>query len=157
MLALTAFEFIVRTIPESLIYIFAGYVLSNTKLNIKRYLISSLLLAVSMFIIRMLPINYGVHTILSIIIQTAILMSISKIDIILAIKSAIITTICLFVVELLNMLALNLIFKEQLEAIMLNKISKTICGLPSLGGFAIIVLCYYYHLRKKDKSKYVEN
>ena len=156
MLRLTAFEFLVRTIPESLVYIFAAYVFSNKKLNVNRYLISSLLLAVSTFIIRMFPINYGVHTILFIIIQTVILIIISKIDIILAIKSSIITTIGLFIVELLNMLALNFIFKEELEAIMSNIMLKTIYGLPSLGGFAICVLCYYY-LRKKDKFKYDEN
>lgn len=155
MLALTAFEFIVRTIPEVLIYIFAGYVFSNTKINIKRYLIASLILAVSTFIVRMFPINYGVHTILIISIQIAILICISEIDTILAIRSSIITTISLFIIELLNLWAINLIFKEQLETIMSNPISKTIYGLPSLGCFAIIVVCYY--LRKRDKTKYVKN
>lgn len=155
MLALTAFEFIVRTIPEVLIYIFAGYVFSNTKINIKRYLIASLILAVSTFIVRMFPINYGVHTILIISIQIAILICISKIDTILAISSSIITTISLFIFELLNLWGIKIIFKEQLEEIMSNPISKIIYGLPSLGGFAIIVVCYY--LRKRDKSKNVKN
>jgi hypothetical protein len=149
MLRLTAFEFIVRAIPEAFVYIVAAYLFSSTKLNVKRYIISSLLLAASTFIIRMLPINYGVHTILFIIIQTAILIFVGKIDIVLAIKSSIITTICLFILELLNMLALNLIFKEQLDSIMLNPMLKTIYGLPSLIGFAIIAFCYYF--RKKDK------
>jgi len=157
MLRLTAFEFIVRSIPEAFVYIFACYAVSNNKLNIKRYIISSMLFAICVYFIRMLPINYGVHTILSIITQTIILISISKIDIVLAIKSSIITTIFLFIMELLNLLALNLIFKEQLEAIMLNPILKTIYGLPSLVCFGVVVLCYYYHLRKKEKFKYVEN
>lgn len=148
MLRLTAFEFIVRSIPEAFIFIFASYALSNNKLNIKRYIISSVLFAICVYFIRMLPINYGVHSILSIIIQTIILVSISKIDIILAIKSSIITIICLFMIELLNLLALNFIFKEQLELIMSNPISKTIYGLPSLGGFAIVAICYYC-LKKK--------
>ena len=156
MLRLTAFEFLVRTIPESLVYIFAGYAFSNEKLNVNRYLISSLLLAVSTFIIRMLPINYGVHTILFIIIQTTILASINKIDVIQSVKSAIIAVIFLLIFEGINMLILNLTFKDELESIMLNPISKIIYGFPSLGGFAIIVLCYYY-LRKKAKYKYDEN
>lgn len=156
MLALTAFEFIVRTIPEAFIFIFASYALSNNKLNIKRYIISSILFGICIYVIRRLPINYGVHTILSIIIQTIILASISKIDVILGIKASIITTISLFIIELLNLLALNIILKEQLESIMLNPISKTIYGLPSLGGFATITLFYYY-LRKKDKFKYDKN
>ncbi|EKQ51720.1 MULTISPECIES: hypothetical protein [unclassified Clostridium] len=156
MLQLTAFEFIVRAIPEAFIIIFAGYILSNKELNIKRYLISSILLAISTFFIRMLPINYGVHTILSIIIQIILLVYISKIDMILAMKSSIILTICLFIVELLNMLVLNIILKEKLESIMINPIPKTIYGLPSLFGFAFIIFGYYY-LRKKGKSKNDKN
>ena len=88
--------------------------------------------------------------------QIIILISISKIDIILAIKSSIIATICLFMAEVLNMLALNFIFKEQLQSIMLNTQLKTIYGMPSLGGFVIIVLCCYY-FRKNGKSKDDQN
>jgi hypothetical protein len=150
MLKLTAIEFIVRTIPEAFVYIFAGYAFSNSKFNIKKYITASIAFAISVYFIRIMPINYGVHTILSIIIQAIILISISKINVIIAVKSSIITTICLFILELLNLLALNFIFKEQVESIMLNPISKTISGLPSLGVFAIIAFCYY---RLKNKEK----
>ncbi|MVX64082.1 hypothetical protein GKZ28_10315 [Clostridium chromiireducens] len=156
MLRLTALEFIVRTIPEALVYIFAGYIFSNKEIKVIRYLTSSLLLAVITFFIRMLPINYGVHTILIIITQIIVLVCVSKIDTILSIRSSIITTICLFVTEVLNMLVLNVIFKEQLESIMLDTWLKTIYGLPSLGSFALIVLGYYC-VRTKGKSKNVKD
>ncbi|RII35897.1 hypothetical protein D2A34_00570 [Clostridium chromiireducens] len=156
MLRLTALEFIVRTIPEALVYIFAGYIFSNKEIKVVRYLTSSLLLAVITFFIRMLPINYGVHTILIIITQIIVLVCVSKIDTILSIRSSIITTICLFVTEVLNMLVLNVIFKEQLESIMSDTWLKTIYGLPSLGSFALIVLGYYY-VRTKGKSKNVKD
>lgn len=155
MLKLTAFEFIVRVIPEAFALVLASYALSNHRINIKRYIFSSILFALSIYFIRMLPINYGVHSILNIIIQTVILISINKIDIIPSIKSSIITFISLFIIELLNMLLLSLVFKERLEGIMSNTILKTICGLPSLLAIAIIALCYYYYLKKKDKLKYV--
>lgn len=154
MLSVTVFEFLVRLIPEAFVFIFASYVFSNTKLNVKRYISSSLLLGTCVYTVRMLPINYGVHTILNVIIQTVILISISKIDTILAIKSSIVTTICLFIFEVLNILILSLIFKEQLDTIMLNVELKTLYGLPSLGCFAISALCYYYHVKKKDSIQY---
>nr|WP_312292105.1 hypothetical protein [Clostridium chromiireducens] len=72
MLQLTVLEFTIRTIPEALVYIFAAYVFSNKKLDVNKYLISSFLLAIGTFLVRMLPINYGVHTILAIIIQMVI-------------------------------------------------------------------------------------
>lgn len=153
MLRLTLFEFIVRVAPESFIFIFATYAFSNTKLNLKRYIISSLVLSICIYTIRMLPINYGVHTILNIITQTMIVISISKIDIIQAIKSALITTICLLVSESINILVLNLIFKDKLEIIILNLRLKTIYGSPSLVIFAAIVICSYFW--KKDRIKYV--
>lgn len=148
MLRLTVFEFVVRLIPESFVLIFAMAALSNTKLNVKRYIISSLLFGIYIYSVRRLPINYGVHTILDIIIMIIIMSSINKTDIILAIKASLITTIGLFICEGLNVLLLSLIFKDRLEAIMLNTTLKTIYGLPSLIGFAIITIIYY--LRKRD-------
>ena len=149
MLRLTAIEFIVRTIPEAFIYIFAAYLLSNTRINLNRYIISSLLFAVSTFIIRMLPINYGVHTILVIIVETIILVSINKINVIQAIKSTIIMIICLFILETLNVLMLGLVLKDQLKEIMQDPILKIVYGLPSLICFMIVVGCYYYIIRKR--------
>lgn len=155
MLKLTAFEFIFRTLPEAFIFIFASYVLANYKINIKKYILSSILVSISIYLIRMFPINYGVHTILNIIIQTVILFGINKIDIIPAIKSAILTTICLFILEFLNMLLLSFIFKERLNEILLNPNLKVIFGLPSIITLFIIVL--YCYFRKKDKFKYDKN
>lgn len=154
MLRLTAFEFIVRAIPEAFVYIFAAYLFSSTKLDVKRYIISSLLLAVSTFVVRMLPINYGVHTILFIIMQTVILSGVNKIDVIKAVKSTIISIICLFTLETLNVLTLSFIFKDKLNEIMLNPNLKVLYGLPSLIGFIMIISCYYY-INKKGKIKNV--
>jgi hypothetical protein len=153
MLSVTVFEFLVRLIPEAFVFIFASYVFSNTKLNVKRYISSSLLLGTCVYTVRMLPINYGVHTILNIAMQTVIVAYISKIDIIEGIKSAIISTIFLLIFEGINMMALNLIFKDNLESILANTILKTMYGFPSLVCFFITIAIYY--LSKKDKFKYV--
>jgi len=148
MLKLTTFDFVIRGIPESFIFILAIYALSNTKLNVKRYVISSLLLSACEYSVRLSPINYGVHTILDIFITIIIVCSINKIDIILTIKASLITTIVLYIFEGLNVLLLSLIFKDKLEEIMLVTILKEICGMPSLIGFAIITIIYY--LRKRN-------
>ncbi|AWK52350.1 hypothetical protein DIC82_15690 [Clostridium beijerinckii] len=148
MLRLTVFEFVARIIPEAFVLIFAMVVLSNTKFNAKRYIISSLLFGTYVYSVRMLPINYGVHTILDIVIMMIIMSSINKTDIILAIKASLITTILLFICEGLNMLLLSLIFKDRLESIMLDPMLKTLYGFPSLICFTIITIIYY--LRKRN-------
>ncbi|AOR22800.1 hypothetical protein [Clostridium taeniosporum] len=147
MLRLTAFEVIVRGIPEAFVLILGMLVLSNTKLNLKRYIISSLIFAVCEYGIRMLPINYGVNTIIDIFVMVIIMCSINKSDIILSIKSSLIITIVLFICEALNILLLNIIFDDRLEMIMSNSILKTICGLPSLILFSIITIIYYFKKR----------
>ena len=152
MLKLTVFEFIIRTIPEAFIVIFACYIIANNKPNIKKYIISSILFAICVYFIRILPINYGVNTILSIIVQTMILTNINKIDVIQSIKSSLITIICLFSLEMLNLLTLSFIFKDQLKEVMLNPILKIIYGLPSLIVFLILTGCYYV-IKEKGKIK----
>jgi hypothetical protein len=149
MLTLKAFEFVIRTIPESFLVILGCYVFSNAKFDIKKYIISSILFSIGVYFIRMLPINYGVHTILGIIFINVLLWGINKIEIILAIKSSIIITICLFIIEALNILVLNLIFKENLEYVMSNSMLKTLYGLPTLGILAGIVL-FYRKFSSKD-------
>lgn len=155
MLKLTAIEFVLRAIPEGLIFMLSSYSLSKYKINVKRYITSSLLFSLSVYLIRMLPINYGVHTILSIIIQTYIIISINKIEIIGAIKASIISVMCLFFLEMVNVLVLNIIFKNQLDEIMLNLNVKILFGLPSLICYATIIINYYNYLRKKDKLRNV--
>lgn len=153
MLKMTSDEFILRLLPEAFIFIFAAYAFSKTRINKSKYLLSSFLLGLSVFIIRMLPINYGVHTILNIIMLAVIAYSINKIDLTESIKVSIITAICLFLLEGLNMLLLSTIFGDKLDSILSNTILKTVSGLPSLIGFGLIVIGYYSYLKKRKELR----
>ena len=73
MLRLTLFEFLVRIIPEAFILMFALFALCNMKISIKRYVISSIMFGIFEYGVRMLPINYGVNTILGIFIMIIII------------------------------------------------------------------------------------
>ncbi|MDU2672403.1 MAG: hypothetical protein E7C49_10385 [Clostridium sp.] len=153
MLKMTSAEFILRLLPEAFIFIFAAYAFSKTRINKSKYLLSSFLLGLSVFIIRMLPINYGVHTILNIIMLAVIAYSINKIDLTESIKVSIITAICLFLLEGLNMLLLSSIFGNKLDSILSNTILKTVSGLPSLIGFGVIVIGYYSYLKNRKELR----
>ena len=67
-LKLSCFEFLFRTIPEGLLFILAIYIFSGVKFEVKRFLVSGFVLAIVTFLVRMLPISYGIHTMLNIII-----------------------------------------------------------------------------------------
>lgn len=155
MLKLSIFEFIFRAMPESFIYMFAIYSLSKTIVDKKKYLISSILMVMCVFIIRLLPINYGVHTILNIIMAIVITSTISKIDILKSIRASITMIIVLFSCEGLNVAILRIILGSRLEEILSNTVMKTIYGLPSLILFGVIITLYYITLKKRDKLSYV--
>ena len=155
MLKLPIFEFIARLIPEAFIFMFAAYTFSKVKIEKKKYLMASFFLGISVFIIRMLPINYGVHTILNIIILTVIATSINKINMVNAIKSTIITTVFLFVLEGISVLILSSIYGEELQNMFQDSKLKIILGLPSLIIFGVIVIGYYTYLSKRNKLSYV--
>ena len=153
MLKLTMFEFVIRSIPEVFVFMFAAYAFSKTKIDKKIYILSSLLLAVAVFVIRALPINYGVHTILNISFMTIISNSINKIEIISSVKAAIIMAIILFASEGINVFILKLLLGDRLTIILSNPILKTIYGLPSLLILASIVIGYYIFLGKRNKLR----
>ncbi len=155
MLKVQMFEFVARLIPEAFIFMFSAYTFSRIRLEKNKYLLSSLLLSLSVFIIRMLPINYGVHTILNIIILTVIANIINKINMVDAIKSTITTTVLLFVLEGISVVMLKSIFNDQLQIMFQDPKLKIIFGLPSLITFGIIVIGYYTYLNKKEKLTYV--
>lgn len=153
MLGITIAEFFGRLIPEVLILIFASYAFSKTRINQQKYIVSACILGVCVFIIRFLPISYGVHTILNIIALGIITTNINKIDIIGAIKACIITPILLFILEGINVILLRITVADKLDLIVADATLKTIYTIPSLLGFILIVWIYYMKMKKENKLK----
>lgn len=150
MLKLTVFEFFIRLIPEAFVLMFALFMLCNIKVVINRYIVSSILLGILEYIIRFLPINYGVNTILGIFIMIIIMYKINNSNMIASVKASLIVTIVLFICEWINVILLNIVLGEKLEIIMNNSVLKTIAGMPSLVCLAIIT--WIYHLNKRRYS-----
>ncbi|ENK1244226.1 hypothetical protein AB2063_002412 [Clostridium botulinum] len=150
MLKLSVVEFVARAVPEAFLLIFAIYTFSNTRINKKRYLLSSFLMIIMIFIIRSLPISYGIHTILSIMVLVLLSYIINKIDVITAVKSTIITIIFQFVCEGINIFIIQYVLKDDMSYIFNNANLKTIYGIPSLTIFTCIVLLLYIRLLKKE-------
>lgn len=154
MLKLQPIEFILRAIPESFLVIFAIYIFSKTEINKKKYLVTSIAFSIIIYITRMLPINYGVHMILSVLFLLFIIVSYNKIEVINGIKSIIFTYLVQLVSEAINVFILNLM-NLDLETLFINPIYKTIFGLPSLVITAVIISIFYIINKKRKKFKCV--
>ena len=151
MLKLEPIEFFLRAIPEGFLAILAIYVFSNTPINKKKYIITSLIGSCIFFGVRMLPINYGVHTILAMGIIMILSVLINKIDIIKSIKAALIYSIFQFIAEGLNIFIIQNILKADMNEVFSNAVLKTIYGLPSLAILGFIIFLYYIITLKKDE------
>lgn len=152
MLKLQPIEFFLRVIPEGFLFIFAIYVFSQINITRKNYIISSLLFSSSVYIIRLLPINYGVHMILSVLFLLFISIVYNKIDVIRAIKSIIILYLIQLISEAVNVLGLNLM-NLDLDKLFKDPIKKSILGLPSLLITLIIIIIFYLINKKRGKLK----
>lgn len=154
-LQLSFFEFLCRTIPEALLFILAIYIFSGVKFKVKRFLLSSFILAIITFLVRMLPISYGIHIMLNIIVFFSIQNLIIKINITDSIKYSILTAILMSICEGFNVGFLKIFNVNRIEEIFNNPILKTLYGVPSLIIFLIVLLIYKLIKCNRKEIKYV--
>lgn len=152
MLKVTLIEFIFRAIPEAFIYIFAMYVFAGAKIDKVRYIKTSIILAIMMCTIRSLPISYGVHTILIIMIAITLCGTINKLAIIDIIHASIISVVIQFLAEGIDILLIEAVFKKNIHEVLKNPLHKVIYGIPSLVMWGAAIFIYYQYISKKVKK-----
>lgn len=152
MLQLEPIELILRAIPEGFLYMLGVYIFSNTKINKSKYIISSLITGVIIFLIRELPISYGVHTILLILIIVFFSMFYNKVDAISSVSSTIIIFVLQIISEIANVSVLNLI-NLNIDLLFENPIIKNILGIPSL-IITLLVIIGYKFMENRGKHEF---
>lgn len=157
MLQISLFELAVRGILEGFLFILAVHAFSRAKIHKIPYTISSLIFIAFTYIIRLLDINFGVHTVLNLIVIIGLCVSINKLSLFSVTKGAMLSVLIMFAVEVVNIVALQAIFQDRLPAIMEDPYHKTLAGLPGIILFGIIIVVLYYFMAYKDKTVKVEN
>ncbi|EPS56962.1 hypothetical protein CLQ_00316 [Clostridium botulinum Af84] len=140
MLKIGVIELLMRLTPESFLLIFIVQAFSNSKISKNKYILYSILLATTIYSIRLLPIHYGVHTILNIIAIVLICIFINEVTPIKAISYSLILSIFLALSEALNLYFIYKIFGENVVDIFENPLKKSISGIPSMIMLIITVL-----------------
>jgi hypothetical protein len=151
LLKATFLEFLIRGIPEGLLFVLAAYTFSKTHIDKKRYLLSSMLLAIIVYLVRLLPIQLGAVTILNIIVLICLSVFINRLEVLKAIRSGIIIMILGFICEGINLFIIQFILKENMEEIFNNPTLKVLYGMPSVLIFGCIVIFFYLKLIKKKR------
>lgn len=143
MLKLSLLEFILRTIPESFLIILAVHLLNCKKIEPKTYIISSIFIAISTYLVRLLPIHYGVHTIINMVIYILVATSINNINAIKAGSSVLEVIITISICEWINVAVLDNVMKLDLQVIFSEPLRKILYSTPSLVMFGITVFLFY--------------
>jgi len=157
MLKLLPIEFFFRTIPEVFLLICAGYTFNGKSINKKDLTISTILLAITTYLVRRLPIHFGVHTIILIMMYVVLTVSINKFDVVKSISAVLSSSALLFMCEWINVYILTRLFKVNIEIMFTNSLVKMLYGIPSLILFGLIVLIFYKKLYLRKAFKYVFN
>lgn len=153
MLKLSLLEFFLRTVPEGFILILSAYAFSSKRIDKVNFCVSSVLLAIVTYLVRMLPIHFGVHTIILVTIFVLITVNINKIDIIKAISAGLTSATMLFICEWFNVFILTSLLNVNIENMLNNAFLKIIYGIPSILLFGLIIFAIWYRnlrLRKAD-------
>ncbi len=141
---LTLTELILRTVPEGIILILAGYVFSKMKIDKNKILVSGIILGITTYLVRFLPVDFGVHTIIIIVANIILLVNINKINLFNAISSALLSMFTLVICDLANFYFIENILKISFDSLTSSILIKTLWGLPSLILYLVIIALMFY-------------
>lgn len=138
---------------QSCIYVLALFAFNKRKITWNKYIISTIGFGLASFITRSLPISFGVHTLLSLIVLALIGVQYLKMPIYPTIRATLFAVIFLLIGESLNVAGLTILYgKEEFSKIMNSPLSKALAGIPSSLLFAGIIIIFYVILTRNKKD-----
>lgn len=152
MLEISILDFLLRALPEAFLFIMASYTITGRKLDRKSFISTSVILGFSIYFVRRLPIHFGIHTILLIMIYTFISVTINKINVIKAMSAVLTCSIILYICEAINIIFLEKILKLNIDTVFLNEIMRNLYGSPSLLLFLLINILAYRKLSLRHRE-----
>ena len=152
-LQLILFEYILGFGLQAFIFIFGIYTFNRQKIEIKKYLLASVLVAIISYIVRLMPISFGVHTIFDMIASILICILLLKMPAINTIRSMSIVIVLLLASEIVGLISVSTIFgNDRFQDIMDNSLRRAIVSVPINLLFLLLVTLSYYILKKKGDS-----
>lgn len=144
MLKQPIFTIFIRLLPEAFLFIYSIYRLTNTKTDFKKILISSFICGIGIYTIRLLPIHFGVHTIIAIMLYIFIAIKLNNIEIYKAITTVLLEMILLFMTDLTLILFYTKLFPYKADILFGQTWIASVSGLVSLFMFYLIIslICY---------------
>lgn len=145
---------IARTFPEGILLVLAGVILLDTKVSRIKLIKTGLLYGAIVTFIRILPINFGVHTVLAMMMYWLVISKISEAKTIQAIVTTLEIWIALVLSEGTYLAVATEILNVDYDLLTRNEgLKGAIITLPSLMIFMLIVIIIKL-VSKKIRGKY---
>lgn len=152
MLQTTFLEFLLRGIPEAFLLILSSYIFSKKRINIIEFLLFGFMLAIVAYIIRFLPIHYGVHTVLNVFAFLVICILGMKNNYLTAMKNTIFIFISQSLCEAINILVVKQVFGINMGTLFQDSYIKLLYGIPSTIMLCLMVLFLYLIMIKRGQK-----
>jgi len=141
------FVFIFQAIPESIIIFSLGAIAVNGTFQWRRLLLASLIYALCGYLVRMLPLPFGYHMLVALIIITLCMVFVMRFTFVRAVTASLIGVEALSLVEsLFVFLIMKLLGYQSIKDIWQNSFLRIVISIPHLTVLAIIA----YYLKKKQ-------
>lgn len=126
-------------IPEGIAIVALVFTIAGVKFDWKKIIFMGTLIACFAFVIRLTPITFGVHTIVSLGILIFFLNYSAKVELARSIISVLITSIVLAIVETASRMMTMNFLNWNIEDVMKDEILITITGIPEIAFMALII------------------
>lgn len=155
MIKISLLDLLLRIFPESFLFIFASYLFSNKAVDKKRIILSVSILSISIYFVRLLPIQFGVHIILNGIVYVILCVEVNGILLEKSVKYSLVLIAMLSLSEKLNAIILNEVFGGSVQAILNDSLLKNISTIPSIILFFLEILICYKILHKRRNNEFI--
>ncbi|MGB9803860.1 hypothetical protein [Desulfofundulus sp.] len=131
---------ILQSIPESIIILALGLTLMGVELKWRRIVPAAVLSSLCSYFVRELPIPYGIHTLIGIIVIAALIVIFFRTSVPVALSAAMIGIVVLATVEMLLWPVLLALTGKTLAEVWKSEILRILLAIPELVVLTLITL-----------------
>ncbi|ATW24585.1 hypothetical protein [Candidatus Formimonas warabiya] len=129
---LTLWGLLFQGIPECIALVTLVFVIAKARIDWKKIVLLGVLIGCVFYVLRMLPITFGIHTIVGIGLLIFLLTFLEKIDLVRAIIAVLLGNAFLILAETVCFWGINVIFHLPWDEISNNQFLMTLTGIPQI-------------------------
>lgn len=150
MLKVSLLVTVLRGMPELYLMFILMYVLDHKPINRTKVMLSTIIMSTITYFVRLLPIHFGVHTIIAITFNIIFAVYINKISPIKVMSASLIGAIILFLCEGINLWIVQKFFNVSFSQGSIKTFKEFMFSLPALFLFLAILLILKKLFNKRE-------